>query len=235
MIRKFILALTISLSLCSAVQPAGILLLGSSATKNYVFQGGNSIASLGSATSNTIAVTTTSTIASGDLIVVTVGIINQFAATFTSVVFDPAGINLTLTLDASQFTNHCVGLFSGVAGGSVSAGSKNIVITTGGGSVQFQDLGVSVYSMHGLSSNVKITSGSGANNYTISVAAGDFLINSSTDNGTDDFVLSTALPTTIHKNLEAYAADWTIASTNASFLVFPRNGGSGGHAGATYH
>ena len=201
---------------------------------SYTYQGGFFISSLGAANVNTFAVPVAGAIASGTLIVVTVGITNS-GTSFTSVVFDPTGMNLTLTQDSVSTPAALAGVFSGVATSSIGSGTKNVVVTTSGG-VQFQDAAVDIYTIAGNVSNSKIAAANGAINCIIAVTANDILIDCTVDNaGGDTWALSTQLPANIHTHTEVNAADWIISATNASFLVFPRSGGSGATAVANYH
>jgi hypothetical protein len=151
---------------------------------------------------------------------------------------------VTLTQDA--FDNRSAGgphaaIFSGpVTSGS---GSQNIVVTYGS-TPNGDAIGIVVWALTGLGSNVHRTIGGASSNAVLSVAvmAGHLLFSTSLINsGSVTYASSTETPTSnggaVHNANSAnqnWAADWTISSTNAAFSVNPAVVGASTTVAATF-
>lgn len=190
----------------------------------FTFQGSQLISGLPPGATMTYAVTMAD-VAAGARVVVSVG--NTFASpiTITSVVYDPAGANITLTQDELSTNSRITGVYSGVVTGAIAAGSKNIVVTHSA-NVQFADGAVYLWTITG--SVTKQTSASGGNAATISVTHGNYMVGVSFSSGAaPDYALSTEVPTAIRGTTELYGPEWnTILADNASFSAFPSRAGS---------
>lgn len=161
--------------------------------------------------------------------VILVGASNQGtgANDFTAVSVN--GVALTKITAASSSVAHGESFWYGV-GTSFGSGSQTLALT--GGNFQFR--GAEVWIMDGLSStSPKNTAVAAGGAPTISVTAGDFLfVTGFTPNAGSNYSSSTETPANNYDNIAVAnqaAADWTILSTNASFLVFlnPPSGNDG--------
>jgi hypothetical protein len=180
----------------------------------------------GAALSTSIAIGT----ASADRLVV-VATNNNGGDAMTSVVVN----GVTLTADQNGATDG-VSIFSGlVASGS---GPQTVTVTWASGS--FQIRGFALWTVTGLSSNLanqktSFTAASG----TISVTAGDLMFAIARGSGSNpSWSTSTQIPAAVNScygpSPTGGAADWTMASTNASFSVAPNAAGLQATAVATY-
>jgi hypothetical protein len=104
----------------------------------------------------------------------------------------------------------------------------------------FQETALYLWTMTGLGSNLKRASCAAANQCTLSVTAGHYMVGFSIETGAPvDYGLSTETPTTLHSTTDTFGPEWnTIISTNASFLVSPSRAGvsiGGDVAVVSYH
>lgn len=131
---------------------------------------------------------------------------------------------VALTQDATQTSAGETYIYSGLV--TTGSGAQNIVVNWVGGAFLTRFLWVAT--CNGLSSNLKrqsvaFTSASGAGSGTISVVAGDFMffsqyINAAT--GAPNLNASTVAPTHVNfVSASSLEADWTISTTNASFII----------------
>lgn len=164
--------------------------------------------------------------------------IGSGTSTIVSVIVDPAGANVTLTLDASSATV-ASSMFSGVV--ATGSGTVNIQVTYTT-TVQFLNISAHLWRLTGMTSNVKQTSAAGQFNggTTISVTAPCFLFTGVMYNSNGvapTWATSTVVPSNINTDsaTKSYAADWIIVATNASFSDNPKTATFNNLAAVTYH
>lgn len=160
---------------------------------------------------------------------VTVGLVIQNTSpTITSLVAN----SVALTQDILFTGGNIVAIYSGIV--SAGSGSQTIVLNTTGAA--FLERDIHVWTMTGLASSTKINTGSGGFAFNIDVTQGDFLIAIDGLNGVNSrtFDTSTVAPAANHTTTWLLGAEWTIATTNASFSVTDGAGGSN-RCAASYH
>lgn len=200
----------------------------------FSYLGSFNNSSLGAGTTATMPFTMTNT---AGLLVVYFAL--SSSKTITSVVYDPGGANVTLTKDAFNNGGHTQGVWSGVI--PAASGSKNIVVTATA-SIQFQAAGAHAWLCTNLISSAAQSSASvsAPQSASISVTSGYFMFGGAFNTGAIAAVnwsSSTQVPSntrTVASNF-TYGADWTIASTNASFTATPKSGNGFDQSYATYH
>jgi len=199
----------------------------------YSYLGSFSSTSLPSGSTATMPFTMTNT---AGLLVVFFGV--QNSKSITSVVYDPTGANVTLTQDAFNNTGNTGGMWSGAI--PAASGSKNVVVTAST-TVSFLAAGGHAWLATDLiSSSAQTAANSSGASASISVTAGYFMFGGAFVTGAPASVnwsTSTQVPAAVNANAapNAWGADWTIASTNASFSAIPKAATAFNHAYATYH
>jgi hypothetical protein len=180
--------------------------------------GGNVSGALnvGTAAANRVIVVASATQANGTMTAVTV---NGVSCTVDTTVGNAVG---------------SVGVAS-CPGASYGSGSQTIAVTWSAGS--FNGRGFSAWVCSNMTSTTVQghNSAGGASSTTVAVTAGDFLF-AANPASAPSWASSTQSPSNTQSNIGTAAvstADWTIASTNASFSVAVNNGNSVGAAG--YH
>jgi hypothetical protein len=191
----------------------------------YVFRNVASTSASGAVFSTSIDIGT----ASADRLVVVATATQNAVAVSTVVVH-----GVTLTADVNSAAGAAI--FSGL----VTSGSGPQTVTVTWASGTFNMRGFSLWTVTGLSSNVVKQTGSGTTSATINVTAGDLMFSSAefSSAGTASWSISTQVPAATHgmfvANPGGTGADWTIASTNASFSVNPNIGNLNATVAATY-
>ena len=198
-------------------------------TPAYAYRGSGSLGDPGNVETYSI------NMGAGSNYVAVVAVAVQNGPAINSVTVD--GQSLTSAVDNGDSAGNRVAIWSGPV--TSGAGTQNVVLTTATGAYVQRD--IAVWTVTGLNSNTPKQTGSVGPgvSFPINVSAGDFLFAVSAHNVATNFSDSTAAPFEVESvpgisgNM-TYAADWTIASTNSSFVVDP-NGGTGDAAGVTLH
>jgi len=192
--------------------------VAAAAGPSYSYRGNGTSSASGSVTDFTIDIGA----ASADRLIVA-SAAWQGANGITSIIVDPAGANVTLAQDAINAAGNSAAIYSGL----VTSGSGSVVVRLTLVSASFFIRGISVWALTGLSSNIaKHTAAAavtGAASTPIDVTAGDLLFAGSWNTaGSATYSGSTEAPAAVHSsNSNNQFADWTIASTNASFAIAP--------------
>lgn len=155
--------------------------------------------------------------------VVAVFISEITAAVITSVVVDPSGSNVSLTKNTQQDSSTSAGVTTAWWSGFVSSpgGTINIQVTYAT-SVEFFQSSYFVYTLTGLASNSARTATSTFPSLNIGVTAGCILLAGAANAGgvPIPWAGTTETPFGTYDDSVPYASveDWTIISTNASFI-----------------
>jgi hypothetical protein len=172
---------------------------------------------------------------SAGVLVVFVGL--QVNTTFTSIIYDPGGANITLTAATSLPSSWSTGIFYGTVPGF--SGSKTIQVTTAN-TIQFFAYSIHAWIATGLAlSSSRTVNSVSSTTMSMNVTAGYLMFAGSFNPGpgnTPVYTSSTQAAAAVHADTNSFgwSADWTIAATNASFSVFPKSGTSYAQSAATF-
>jgi hypothetical protein len=192
--------------------------LGSTASASYIYVGTGSSSVAG----NTANITITG-LTPGYLVV---GVTTQSGDALSSVSANGTALNADVPISVSPQT----GIWSGVA---LNTGTTITLVCQA--SCGFISRTVWVWNLQNLkNNNVQHTANGTSSTQTISVAAGDFLFSICVATTSCSWASSTQAPARSDTGTHA-DADWTIASTNASFTVGGATGTIFGITSASYH
>jgi hypothetical protein len=159
--------------------------------------------------------------ASADRLVV-LGTICTIGGTFGAVTVNGAALTKDAEYNPNPGGAACAAIFSGV----VASGSGNQTISIDFGLSSFEVKSIEVWTATGLTSTTKkqgvgAASGQTFGGQILAVDAGDLVFCAQFTGATDDFNPSTQAPDAIYDNNadNLIAGEWTIAATNASFLI----------------
>lgn len=180
----------------------------------YVFRGSNNTNSSSATQSASIDIGT----AAADRLVI-VFVDSQNAPTVTSVVVN----GVTLTQRAFDNTNATAGIFDGIV--SAGNGAQTVTVTWSVGG--FLDRDFCVWTATGLTTGFITATANPGDTATTSVQSGDLVFAGARTGVIGDWSTSDEAPFSIHTlGTNGTAADWTISSTDASFVVRPNGAGT---------